>query len=353
MPGIMPRKFGKKQQQESAGDIPAGFIVLPDGAVVRGAKKGGITDHIAGPHLIPNCGREAMVPAECVRRARPAPKKKAEPPKPTFDLKDLKAAQKAMKRQLEEKARKRSRSRHRSRERSQDRSRRVRGGSSEPPRSRSKSAGAGKEEEDSPERPVKSKEQWEEDLRKEAQQEAERKEREAVSTHVQAQRLAEEKKKLDELEAAKKRKEDQDKSRRQKLSGMFALNDDDMEEEDNSQVEKAKMTRERQLAADRREARSLSAMPAASTAVVAQPTSSGGSNLPRLNTKDSVTALDIDGSGHDHKFSRVWKDWDASKKDDPGEIARQFMKVCAIKRRGYGGGAAGSRGRDRSRSRGR
>merc|ERR1719408_515890 len=49
----------------------------------RGAKRGGLTDHLSGVHLIPNVGREAMVPGEVVCRRRPAPKPKPKPqPKP-------------------------------------------------------------------------------------------------------------------------------------------------------------------------------------------------------------------------------------------------------------------------------
>ena len=42
-----------------------------------GARSGGLTHHIQGPHLIPNVGREAMLGAEVVRRKPKAPKAKA------------------------------------------------------------------------------------------------------------------------------------------------------------------------------------------------------------------------------------------------------------------------------------
>jgi len=174
-------------------------------------------------------------------------------------------------------------------------------------------------------------------------------------------RLQEELKKLKEMDEARKRKDDLDKARKQKLNGMFAFGDDDEEGDDS----KARVARERQLADDRRRrgdrlvvtgetiASSSSSLRGDSSTLAVTPSMS---STPRLATSGSVTALDIDGVGHDHKFSKVWKDWDASKKDDPGEIARQFMKVAQIKRRGYSAPSAGSRGgrsRSRSRSRGR
>jgi len=147
-----------------------------------------------------------------------------------------------------------------------------------------------------------------------------------------------------------KKKNEQDKARRTKLSGMFAFTEDDMNDEEDEEAQRARAAKEKQMAEEKRGKRDrLALMPEAN-----QPSASSTSQAsagPRLVTsKDAVTALDIDGIGHDHKFSKVWKDWDASKKDDPGEIARQFMKVSAIKRRGYG---PPSKRRSRSRSRSR
>mmetsp|Transcript_81595 Transcript_81595/g.166232 ORF Transcript_81595/g.166232 Transcript_81595/m.166232 type:complete len:107 (-) Transcript_81595:473-793(-) len=48
---------------------------------LQGARSGGMTHHIQGPHLIPNVGREAMLAAEVVRR-KPKSKAKAEKPDP-------------------------------------------------------------------------------------------------------------------------------------------------------------------------------------------------------------------------------------------------------------------------------
>ena len=45
-------------------------------ANLPGARSGGVTNHIQGPHLVPNVGREAMLVAEVVRRK---PKSKAKP----------------------------------------------------------------------------------------------------------------------------------------------------------------------------------------------------------------------------------------------------------------------------------
>mmetsp|Transcript_10836 Transcript_10836/g.30852 ORF Transcript_10836/g.30852 Transcript_10836/m.30852 type:complete len:241 (-) Transcript_10836:126-848(-) len=131
----------------------------------------------------------------------------------------------------------------------------------------------------------------------------------------------------------------------------LSVADDDDEDDD---AQKARAAMEKRLAEERRSQRERptsldgagalgTAKPAASSSTVSIP--------PRITGKEGVTALDIDGSAHDHKFSKVWKDWDASKKDDPGEIARQFMKVSAIKRRGYC--AQPRRGGSRSRSRSR
>lgn len=308
---------------------------MPDGDMVRGAKRGGVTDHIAGPHLIPNVGREAMVPAECVRRQKPAPKKKPleKPPPPPPVAK--KAGRKAGKRPQERRAgspegNRRERSRGRQREGS---------GASDPASSDAEHA------EGSPERPkAKTAEQLEEELRREAKRAAEATEREA-------QRLEEERRKLQELEEARTRKSEMAQQRRSKLSGLFALDEDDMEEEPGLEVKRAREAKEKQRMEDRRQKRdTLSTLPNAASVVRHSPaSSSGGAGIPRLLSQDSVTALDIDGSGHDHKFSRVWQHWDASKKDDPGEIARMFMKVSQVKRRGYE--KTGRRSRSRSRGR--
>lgn len=331
---------GLRGGHRSQRDLPGGIHVESLGDMVRGAKRGGITDHIAGPHLIPNVGREAMVPAEVVRRHRPAPKKKA--PEPEKPSEELLAAVKArfIKHKGKDKKKDRQRSRSRSRrDRSRTRDRKREEGSD-------KASASSREA--SPEKVnVKSKEQVEEELRKEARRAAEEAEREA-------QRIHEQQLKLQELEEAKRKKESLATQRRSKLSGLFALTEDDIDDEEkNNQAQKSKAAKSRQFGDRRQKPDELSALPDARSVVRAMPLpSTAGAAVSRLGSQDSVTALDIDGSGHDHKFARCWKDWDANKKDDPGEIARQFMKVAAIKRRGYGGGRDGQR-RSRSRSRGR
>mmetsp|Transcript_175292 Transcript_175292/g.562217 ORF Transcript_175292/g.562217 Transcript_175292/m.562217 type:complete len:352 (+) Transcript_175292:145-1200(+) len=339
----------------SKGAAPPAFITMPDGSIVRGAKKGGMTDHIAGPHMIPNVGREAMVPAECVRRKPKAKaRSKVEPPKLAPKVPAW-APKKEVKGKKKEGRRERSRSRSRKRRRDDG---------SEGDASAGSDAGSPRTEGVSPPA-VRLREPTEEERQLAFRREKEAKEASSTSM-VEAReredkRLQEELKKLKEMEEARKRKEDLDKARKQKLNGMFAFGDDDEEGDDS----KARVARERQLADDRRRrgdrlvvtgetiASSSSSLRGDSSTLAVTPSMS---STPRLATSGSVTALDIDGVGHDHKFSKVWKDWDASKKDDPGEIARQFMKVAQIKRRGYSAPSAGSRGgrsRSRSRSRGR
>lgn len=326
--------------------------MLPTGEVVRGAKKGGITDHIAGPHLIPNVGREAMVPAECVRRQRPAPK-----PKPQAQPKAPPLAPTSGGRKKKKKG---GHGEHHER----------RGHSHSPSPSHSPHRGSwsagrrGHSASPSPgaERVVEAERQHAEKLAKLARQfqgpspepgpppELDRHAAEEAGRREQ-RRLEEEQRKLRLLEEARRKKEELDATRRKKLGGLFALNDDDDEDDD---AQKARAAMEKRLAEERRSQRERptsldgagalgTAKPAASSSTVSIP--------PRITGKEGVTALDIDGSAHDHKFSKVWKDWDASKKDDPGEIARQFMKVSAIKRRGYC--AQPRRGGSRSRSRSR
>jgi len=292
--------------------------LLPDGGLIAGAKRGGMTDHISGPHLIPNCGREAMVPAECVRRQRPVKKVVQPPPQPKAHGRE--AAGKKKNRGKPGRARSQSRSRDRSRDRSEasDRSEEER----LPARSRSEEATIAAEDKQ---------------LKEFREQEA----REAED-----RRRAEEVRKLNELADARRRKQELDEARKKKLGGMFAMGEDDSEDED---TKRARDTKERARAEERRlrerqEGRTEDSASSSSALVAA----GGAPRLQHVSKGDVATALDIDGHMHEHKFSKVWKDWDASKRDDPGEIARQFMKVSAIKRRGY----AAPSNRSRSRSRG-
>lgn len=289
------------------------MIPLPDGGFVRGAKKGGLTDHIAGMHLIPNVGREAMVPAECVRRAKPKPKPKPEPkPKP--------------KPKPEPSKRKRRRGRSHSPRRDERRASSSSSGSSQERRPRPGPSGAAAEAEVAKPKTTRD----EERLREQELQE----------------RIEEEKKKLQELEEARKKKQELEKARKKNLGGAFALT----EEEEDEDEKRARQAQEIAKAEERRLTRERLALPPGESASsAARPVAQA-----RLATSsDVLTAADIDGSQHDHQFSKVWKDWDATKKDDPGEIARQFMKITAIKRRGFGRepGARGERSRSRSRRR--
>lgn len=333
--------------------FPGGPI---DHSIMRGAKKGGITDHIAGPHLIPNVGREAMVPAEIVsRRQHKAPKKKPEPPK---------AAPKQ-----KEKAPKRKE--HRFKERDEPSNRKDRKHYSDDDstsesrhRDRDRSLEVDRLSDAGQARKRLEEQTMSEELDKRRQEEEER-------------RFQEEQRKMKELEEVRKKKQEIDSERKKKLGGLFALTEEDMAEEDNADAQKARIAQERARAMERRaqeRAPPEEVKPAAyerRVAVVASVPSAASSAGPIVDD-GNITAVDLDGSQHDHKFSKVWKDWDASKKSDPGEVARQFMKIAAIKRRGYtaggppgdigeragGGRGSGSGSRpppspSRSRSRGR
>lgn len=205
--------------------------MLPTGEVVRGAKKGGITDHIAGPHLIPNVGREAMVPAECVRRQRPAPK-----PKPQAQPKAPPLAPTSGGRKKKKKG---GHGEHHER----------RGHSHSPSPSHSPHRGSwsagrrGHSASPSPgaERVVEAERQHAEKLAKLARQfqgpspepgpppELDRHAAEEAGRREQ-RRLEEEQRKLRLLEEARRKKEELDATRRKKLGGLFALNDDDDED---------------------------------------------------------------------------------------------------------------------------
>lgn len=164
----------------------------------------------------------------------------------------------------------------------------------------------------------------------------------------------EERNQLQVLEEARQKRIELEQQRRKNLGGAFALTEDDTDDE---AAQREVVAREKARAGEKRptmEKLSLAEMRA--EIVPSMASSAAASSQSRPITKDSVTALDVDGSLHDHKFSKTWKDWDASKRDDPGEIARMFMKVSAVKRRGYGtapGGGGSRRGSSRSRSRSR
>ncbi|CAK0792288.1 unnamed protein product, partial [Prorocentrum cordatum] len=155
------------------------------------------------------------------------------------------------------------------------------------------------------------------------------------------------------LEEARQRRVELEQQRRKNLGGAFALTEDDIDDE---AAQRKAAAREKARAGEKRPAmEKLSLAQMRAEIVPSLASSAATSSQPRPVTKDSVTALDLDGALHDHKFSKTWKDWDASKRDDPGEIARMFMKVSAVKRRGYGTtpGGGSRRGGSRSRSRSR
>mmetsp|Transcript_58936 Transcript_58936/g.189536 ORF Transcript_58936/g.189536 Transcript_58936/m.189536 type:complete len:351 (+) Transcript_58936:1-1053(+) len=337
---------------------PGGIIHLPDGTILRGAKKGGITDHIAGPHLIPNVGREAMVPAEVIRRARPAPKKPTEKPPPQKEKAPPArgAAQAGGKRRRRERHRRsRSRDEERSGTRSRARSARRSRSKESPPRSEGEAAA------EAPQERAKSLGEQEEEGRREKRQELGQDE----AAEREKKRRDEERRMLQELDDARKKRQELEAARRKNLGGAFALTEDDINAEENEDTQRARAARELARAEERRAARERlshkepgSGAPAAASSSSSSHPDRGaaGAAAPlRLVNRDSVTAADIDGSLHEHKFAKVWKDWDASKKDDPGEIAKQFMRVSAVKRRGYctPKRSAWSRSRSRSKSRSR
>jgi len=170
-------------------------------------------------------------------------------------------------------------------------------------------------------------------------------------------RREEERRQLLELEEARRKRQELDAVRKKKLGSAFALTEDDIEAEEAEGEQRARAARELAKTEERRAKRDRLNAPLASGVFGGDAGSSASSSalvpVGVGQSMDSVTsattALDIDGSLHEHKYSKVWKDWDAKKRDDPGEIARMFMKVSAIKRRGYGT-SKGGRSRSRSRS---
>jgi len=290
---------------------------VPDGDVrnIRGAKRGGYTDHLAGMHLIPNVGREAMVPAEVVKRQPRLVRKeppKAPPPVP-------KAAKQSQRKQPECRRRSPSRSRRRSRSRSRSRWR-SRSSSSEG--ARREDGKPGGERAKSPDAATKRRNEEERQRQRQREIEAYR---EAERSRQEQERI-----KLEAFKEAQMKRKELDSVRKKRLIGAFALNEDDIPEEDGEGAPPKSLAHAR---------------PRVSTSLAPHRSDPGPGPLPyagnassaalRISDGEKVTAADLDGSQHDHKFSAVWKDWNAQKRDDPGEIAKQFMKIAAIKRRGF------------------
>lgn len=314
---------GPQGNMPSAALLALKHATHTEGTTVRGAKKGGLTDHIAGPHLIPNVGREAMVPAECVRRQRPVPKirehakAKPEPKKQTAVVPT------------------KPRTSHR--RRSPGREGRKDDSSSESesrPRRRSQSP----DKEKSARAPAaETRDRGRRQLKREEEAEA-----------TEAERLEQEQAMLAELEEARKKKLEIEAKRKKNLGGAFAMTEDDMNADDDDKAQKARAAKEMARAEQKRVERDRNRENAFEALVSPTSSSSTTTALPRVINKEMATAADLDGSMHDHKFSKVWKDWDAQKKDDPGAIAMQFMKISAIKRRGYAPIPKRSRSRSRS-----
>lgn len=323
---MLPGKRGAPFYPHAAQDT------LGASATARGAKRGGLTDHLSGFHLIPNVGREAMVPGEVVRRQPRAKPKAKEAPKPV------------PKPVVQQKWEKEPKKKHR------DRSpRRQRSLSRERPRSASRSASRS-----SPREEVKTAAQ--------IAREQEEKRKQAAQDEELRKRVEEEQKKLKELEEVQKKKLEQQAARKSSLKGLFVMTEDEINAEEDAEANRARIAKERARAERKAQAaatdRPEPIRAGYANSVVAAAfggAESSGSVLVDPAAAGNMTAADLDGRMHDHKFSKVWKDWDAAKKSDPGEVARQFMKIAAIKRRGYapGGGMEQLSDERRSRSRSR
>lgn len=290
-------------------------------AHLPGARSGGVTSHIQGPHLIPNVGREAMLGAEVVRRK---PKSKAKPEKP---------APKPVSTSVGKKAKKKNKRNHsspsRPLERSTQRSTRSRSNASSPSPEREPVPQSPErrrpERSATAQRPTARVERYpSESLQRESRSLDRRpppETREELSASAQereARRIEEERRQLQLLKEAQEKRRKIDSERKKNLGGVFALSADDFEKEDKEEQSKAKVEKER--------------LPLTAPRTGRRPTD------PKVLLDDSTP-----GTG----FEKCWKNWDFTKSaDDPGEVARQFMRVTAAKRRGY-------TPRSRSRSRGR
>ncbi|CAJ1334303.1 unnamed protein product [Effrenium voratum] len=242
-----------------------------------GARSGGVTAHIQGPHLIPNVGREAMLAAEVVRRR---PKNKAKP-----------APEARASNSIQAERRKKRKSRSLSCSRSRTKVSEI----PSSPRDIRQSPSLSHCESESPQ--------------------------DTAEAQREARRMAEEQRQLQLLREAQEKRKKQENERKKNLGGVFALSADDFEKEEQPK---------------RAQARSeLLQHPKSATS------KSVGSGQPR---KERVL---LDEAAPGSGFEKCWKNWDFAKAEDPAELARQFMRVTAAKRRGY----APRRSRSRSRSR--
>lgn len=292
--------------------------MIPLKGEVRGARSGGMTAHLSGPHLIPNVGREAMLGAEVVRR-RPKAKTKPQPQPQTKKHTAEKNASKTTRRRSPERGRSFPR---RSRSNSQSRSR-ARSRTQNDERERSRSPLSGSRQAAGVDDAI-----W-----REQQAEAQRRE---------DQRLMEERRQLQLLEEEKRKRKQQEIERNKKLAGFFSLTEDDLEDE---QPKAAPLVTAKER---------VPVQAALSSALELRQSMSSTSSRP-VSVRE-----DFEESAGSSGFDKCWGKWDWNKqKDDPGELARQFMKVTAAKRRGYapsakgGGSSRPARGRSSSSSRGR
>lgn len=304
---------------------------------LQGAKKGGLTQHIAGPHLIPNKGREAMVPREVVRRRQPAAPKLTQLERLSHgahlgqDKRDRSEDRKRRRRKGRRSRSRSKRSRSRNDDDSSDEDRRVRD-----ERSRKKREELDKKTEE--ERKV-----------------AEDKAKEAVEAHLaDVRRRSEEAAKLKQVQQARK----------SNLQGIFALSEEQMGEVENDDEEKKRLAEERARADQQAKERRHNQRSHLEHKMRALDEDLTKTKIPGAGTP-FIDPTKLPGGG----FEKCWKDWDQAKQSDPGELARQFMKVSAMKRprtpgdpppgsdpsrygpRGYKGARTPSRSRSRRRSR--
>ncbi|CAE7690192.1 DNAJC10 [Symbiodinium pilosum] len=257
---------------------------------VQGARSGGMTHHIQGPHLIPNVGREAMLVAEVIRR-RPKAKSKPALAKPQVHATEKKVHKKERK-EPKKKRRKES----------------ERSGSNSP-RSRCSRSRTKARERD-----------WSAEGSEEEEVEAFGAPEETpelmpgLDSDREARRIEEERKQLQLLKEVQEKRRKQESERKKNLGGIFALSEDDFDKEEHEQAKRAQAAQE--------EARSEKQH-------LRHPTSLRGSQ----SRKDSTL---LDESAPGSGFDKCWKNWDFTKAEDPAEVARQFMRVTAAKRRGYG-----------------
>lgn len=322
-------------------------------AALPGAKRNGFTDHLSGIHRIPTVGREAMVPGEVVRRQKPKPRPKPKEHDPIAAMKEWKTMQKRQ-------ASLRKERKDDQRDSGDRRRRRDSSSSSEDQGS------LRKKEDDNLRRHSPIKTPGKEEERSEDEEEDPRKAAEAAKAlkrieDARAAAFEAEQKKLTELDQIRKQKEEVQRKRKSNLGGLFALTEDEIADDEDEQSRKQRLDKERAQFQKKAANRAKADKPEWSNPLAPMGNNPGSSSRVELQLQQQrlvdagaaahLTASDLDGKLHEHKFSKVWKDWDATKKSDPGAIADQFMKIAAIKRRGYSGGEHGTGGKgDRGRS---